>query len=134
MKVNNIKLPKDLKYNKDHGWVRASGSNATIGITEIGLSLAREIVFIQLPDKGQQIKKGQDLTVLQSVKWSGHFSSPVSGEVTEINSLLFDEPSTLNEDPYGEGWVAKIRLDNPDELKELMSAKEAEEWAKKTVK
>lgn len=123
-----MSVPKNLSYS-EYVWVKAEGSIATLGVADYGLKIAKEIVFIDLPRKGQKLKKGDTFVSLESVKWSGHIASPVSGEVFEINEPLFDDPGKLNKDPYG-AWICKVKLSDPSELSKLMDSKKAEEWAK----
>lgn len=124
-----MKLPKDLKYD-ERTWVKADGDIATVGITDYALESVKEVAFIDLPEKGKKLKKGDDLVALESIKWSGHVASPVSGEVVEVNEALFDDPSKLNKDPYG-SWACKMKMSDPDEVGGLMDAGAAEELAKK---
>lgn len=126
-----MELPKNLRYS-EYVWVKAEGGNATLGITGYGLKQTKEIVFIDLPKKGQKLKKGDTFVSLESVKWSGHVASPVSGEVTDVNDSLFDAPEKLNKDPYGV-WVCKIKLQNPEELKGLMDSKAVSKWVKENL-
>jgi glycine cleavage system H protein len=126
-----VELPKNLRYS-EYVWAKADGNTATLGVTDYGLKQTKEIVFIDLPKKGLKLKKGDTFVSLESVKWSGHVASPVSGEVTDVNTALFDAPETLNKDPYGM-WVCKVRLQNPDELKQLMDSKKALEWVKENL-
>ena len=126
-----MNLPKNLKYS-EYVWVKAEAGVATLGVTDYGLSMAKEIVFIDLPKKGQSIKKGGTFASLESVKWSGHISSPVSGTVSEVNEPLFDAPEKLNKDPYA-SWICRIKLSDPSELSSLMDSNAAEAWAKKNL-
>ncbi|MFP4117446.1 MAG: glycine cleavage system protein GcvH [Candidatus Woesearchaeota archaeon] len=111
--------PKGLKYDDKYSWVKVDGDTATIGLVKEQVEKAKEFVFVQLPEKGERLKKGKKYLSLEAVKWSGQVESPVSGEVTEVNEGLFDEPETINKDPYGKGWIAKVKLSDPDEIKEL---------------
>ncbi len=126
-----MNLPKNLKYS-EHVWVKAEDGKATLGVTDYALKAVKEIVFIDLPEEGQKLKKGEDFVSLESVKWSGHIESPVSGKVIEVNEALFDEPSKLNEDAYS-SWICKVELDDESELDGLMSAEEASEWAQENA-
>ncbi|MFP4423944.1 MAG: glycine cleavage system protein H [Candidatus Woesearchaeota archaeon] len=117
-----MNLPDNLKYNKDNSWVKVEGDIATVGVIEPAAKKV-EFVFIQLPEK-KEIKKGDTYVSLEGVKWSGHLSSPVTGEVIEVNEPLFDEPSKINEDPYGE-WIMKVKLDDPKEAENLMDSEQA---------
>ncbi|MFW5852980.1 MAG: glycine cleavage system protein H, partial [Nanoarchaeota archaeon] len=125
-------FPDHLLYNNDFSWVKVDGDVATLGVIGPAAKKVKEFVFIQLPEKGKQIKKGETYVSLEAMKWSGHLSSPVTGEVVDVNDDLFDEPSVLNESPY-EKWIAKIRMSNPDEKDKLMDSKKVEDWAKENV-
>jgi glycine cleavage system H protein len=115
-------LPQDLLYDNDYSWVKISQEEATLGIVQSAASKVQEFVFVDLPERGQKIKKGDTYASLEAVKWSGHLSSPLSGEVTDVNDKAFDEPGIINQDPYGQGWLVKIRLSDPEEKKELLAA------------
>jgi glycine cleavage system H protein len=121
-------FPENLLYNKDYSWVKIDGDTATLGIIGPAASRVEEFVFIQLPEKGQKLNRGDNYASLEAVKWSGHLSSPLSGEIVEVNSPLFDEPGIINQDPYGEGWIAKIKISDQKETEELMKAEEAKKW------
>jgi len=124
-------LPKDLKYS-EYVWAKASRDTVTLGITDYALKQTKEIVFIDLPKKGKTIKKGDTFVSLESVKWSGHVQSPVSGFVSEVNDSLFDAPEKLNKDPYV-SWVCKIKLSNPSELTAMMDSAKASKWVKENL-
>lgn len=119
-------FPKDLKYSKDYSWVKLEGDTATVGVVAPAAKKVREFVFIQLPEKGGRVKQGDRYVSLEAVKWSGHLSSPVSGEVTAVNDSLFDEPGAINQDPYG-SWVMKVKLDDPGEVDGLYGSEDARE-------
>jgi glycine cleavage system H protein len=119
--MNNT-LPKNLLYNNDYSWVKIEGDIAVLGIIKSACDKIEEFIFIKPPEKGQKIKKGEIYVSLEALKWSGHLSSPLSGEVIEVNEEVFDEPSIINKDPYGKGWIAKIKLENKEEKDELISA------------
>ncbi len=118
------KIPSDLKYAKSHEWVRVSGDVATVGITDHAQHELTDIVFVELPESGRKIKAGDDCAVVESVKTASDIYSPVSGEVTEVNRAVVDDPALVNSDPYGDGWFYKIKLSNPAELSGLMSPKQ----------
>lgn len=120
---------ENLKYSKDNSWVKVDKNLATVGITKYATEKVEEFVFINLPQKGKTLKKGETYVSLESVKWSGHMSSPLSGEVIEVNDDLFDEPSKLNQDPYS-NWIMKIEIIKKDELKDLLDCKEIEKMVK----
>jgi glycine cleavage system H protein len=115
-------VPSDLKYAKSHEWVRVTGGSATIGITDHAQHELTDVVFVELPAVGRKIKAGEACAVVESVKTASDIYSPVSGEVTEVNKPVVDEPSLVNTDPYGKGWFFKIKLSDPSETNSLMDA------------
>lgn len=119
-----MNIPDNLKYTKEHEWIRVEGEFVYLGITDYAQSELSDIVYVELPQEGKEIKKGDVITTLEAVKTVADVYSPVSGEVVEVNKKLEDEPSLVNQDPYEEGWIVKIKISNPDELKGLMSAEE----------
>ena len=114
--------PDDLRYSKEHEWVRVDGSRATIGITSFAAEELGDIVFVELPEVGTAIKQFATFGVVESVKAVSDLYAPVSGEVVEANDALRDAPELLNSDPYGEGWIAKLELADPSEPDALMDA------------
>ena len=123
-------FPEDLKYSKEHEWVRVSGNVATVGISDYAQDQLGEIVFVELPDEGEEFAKDDAFGVVESVKSVNDVYAPVSGRVVELNDPVVDGPEILNEDPYGEGWLIKIEISNPAEMKELMTAKQYEAYIK----
>lgn len=119
-----MNLPEDLKYSKEHEWVRVSGNIATIGISDYAQDQLGEIVFVELPDEGEEFEKDDAFGVVESVKSVNDIYSPIGGRVVEVNDPVVDSPEIVNEDPYAEGWLVKIEITDPKELGELMSAKE----------
>jgi len=119
----SVVLP-DLKYTKDHEWVKSDGKLARIGITDHAQTELTEIVFVELPSAGKEVKAGEVLGNVESVKTVSEVFSPVSGVVKEANGKLVDSPEFLNKDPYGQGWVALIEMSDPSELGPLMSAED----------
>ncbi|MGH7941060.1 MAG: glycine cleavage system protein GcvH [Limisphaerales bacterium] len=114
-------VPSDLKYTKSHEWVRVDGNTATIGITDHAQQELTDIVFVELPDTGRQVKAGDPCAVVESVKTASDIYAPVSGEILEANKCVVDEPALANTEPYDQGWFFKIKLSTPDELKSLLS-------------
>ena len=114
--------PDDLRYSKEHEWVRVDGSRATIGITSFAAEELGDIVFVELPEVGTAIKQFATFGVVESVKAVSDLYAPVSGEVVEVNEALRDNPELLNSDPFGEGWIAKVDLPDESELDALMDA------------
>jgi glycine cleavage system H protein len=114
-------LPADLKYAKTHEWMRVEGLTATVGITDHAQHELTDIVFVELPDMGRQVKAGQACAVVESVKTASDIYAPASGEVTELNQSVVDDPALINTDPYGAGWLFKFNLADPEEANQLMS-------------
>ncbi len=118
-----MKLPEDLLYTESHEWVREQGSLAVVGITDFAQSQLKDIVYVEMPEIGSTFKKGDTLGVVESVKTVADLYSPLTGKIVETNATLKDHPQYVNEDPYGKGWIVKIEIENRDELKGLLSAK-----------
>ena len=114
-------VPSDLRYAKTHEWVRVSGDTATIGITDHAQHELTDVVFVELPAAGDQVKAGEACAVVESVKTASDIYSPVSGQVVEINPAVVDNPALVNGEPYGSGWLYKIQLSNPAELNDLLT-------------
>lgn len=123
--------PEELKYSKEHEWVKIEGDTVIVGITDFAQKQLTDIVFVELPEKGKKVEKGKQMAVVESVKSVSDVFSPVSGEVIEANEELANTPETLNKDPYGKGWIVKIKLDDKSQVESLMSASEYEEFTKK---
>ncbi len=110
-----------LKYTEDHEWLRLDGDDVvTVGITDYAQNALGDIVFVQLPEMGATFAAGDEAAVIESVKAAGELKMPLSGTIVEVNSALAEAPATVNEDPLGEGWFIRIRLDNPAELSGLL--------------
>jgi len=114
--------PEDLRYHPEHDWVRTDGDTATFGITWYAQEQLGEVVHFEPPAVGTTVTKGQPYTEVESVKAVSDVVAPLSGEVVEVNEALADEPEPINEDPYGDGWLAKVRMADPSELDDLMDA------------
>ena len=114
-------VPDTLRYTKEHEWVKLDGNTATIGITDYAQGELGDVVFVELPKVGAKVTQMQPFGVIEAVKAVSEMFSPVSGEVTEINSKLEKEAGIINKDPYGEGWIIKVKVSNPTELDSLLS-------------
>ena len=114
--------PDDLKYHAEHDWARIDGNIATLGITWYAQDALGEVVFFEPPAAGTTVVKDEPYAEIESVKAVSDVISPLSGEITEVNDGLSDAPETINSDPYGEGWLVKIRLSDPSEADALMDA------------
>jgi len=123
-----MEFPEDLKYSKEHEWVLVEGNVATVGITDYAQDQLGDIVFVELPAIGDKVSKEDAFGVVESVKAVSDIYAPVSGKVVEINDDLPENPEMVNEDPYGDGWIIKIEMSDPEELQDLMSANEYEEY------
>ena len=111
-----MSVPEDLQYTKSHEWVRTDGDTATIGITDHAQDELGDVVFVELPDEGATFDAGESFGTVESVKAVSDIYTPVGGEVVEVNSSLEDAPEKINDDPYGEGWIVKLRTSGEADL------------------
>jgi glycine cleavage system H protein len=114
--------PDDLKYHREHDWARVDGDTATLGITWYAQDALGEIVHYEPPQEGGSVARDESYGEVESVKAVSDLISPLSGEVVDVNSAVSDEPETINDDPYGQGWLVKIRLSDPAEVDDLLDA------------
>ena len=117
-----MSLPQDLKYTKEHEWLKVDGETAIIGITEHAQSELGDIIFIEFPNVDQKIEKNEPFGTIEAVKTVADLFAPVSGKVIEINETLEDNPEFVNSDPYVNGWIVKVSISDISEMEELMSA------------
>ena len=117
-------------FTREHEWIKVAGDTATVGITDHAQEALGDIVFTEVPDAGKQLSKGQEAAVVESVKAASDVYSPVSGEVTEGNQVVADDPSLVNSDPEGEGWFFKLKLSDTSELDGLMDESAYRDWVK----
>ena len=120
----------DVKYSKEHEWIKVEGDTATIGITKHATEMLGDIVFAELPDKGSNVEKDGTAGVVESTKAASDVYTPVSGEVVDTNQIIVDDPAKINEDPEGAAWFFKLKLKDPSEMESLMSRDEYEKFAK----
>jgi glycine cleavage system H protein len=120
--------PADLKYDKEHEWVRVDGGAAHVGITEFAQDQLGEVVYVDLPSVGDELVAGETFGEIESVKSVSELFAPVSGLVTEVNEDLGGSPETINSDPYGAGWMVKVSLSDASQLDDLMSAEDYESF------
>ncbi|HET7711598.1 MAG TPA: glycine cleavage system protein GcvH [Thermoanaerobaculia bacterium] len=120
--------PEDSRYAKSHEYIHVEGDVGTIGITEYAQKELGDVVFVELPRVGAELEAGDELGSIESVKAVSELFTPVTGEVIEVNETLADKPQLVNEDPYGDGWMIRIRLKDATEIEELMTAEEYEEY------
>jgi len=121
---------ENLYYTKSDEWLKAEDDIGTIGVTDYAQDQLGDIVYLEKVKKDKKLKQGENLTTIESVKAVSDVNAPVAGEIIEVNEKLLDDASIINKDPYGEGWIAKIKIENKDELKNLMSAQEYSEYRK----
>jgi glycine cleavage system H protein len=117
-----MNVPEDLLYTSDHEWIRIEGDTGIIGITDFAQGELGDIVFVEIETVGDILEREEVFGTIEAVKTVSDMFMPVSGEVLEVNPLIDEAPETVNKDPYGDGWMIKIRLTNPDEVEELLSA------------
>ena len=121
-------FPQDLKYTKEHEWVKVDGDTVTVGITDYAQDSLGDVVYVELPSEDASVTRNEPFGVVESVKAVSDLYSPVSGSVTEVNDAIIDSPEVINEDPYGDAWMLKIELAGQEELDDLLSADEYQEF------
>lgn len=119
-----MQFPDNLKYTKEHEWIKVEGHTGIVGITDFAQKELGDIVYVDIPTLGESVTKDSVFGTIEAVKTVSDLFSPVSGKVLEFNTSLDTSPEKINQDPYGEGWIIKISIDNPDELNTLLSAEE----------
>lgn len=118
-----MKLPEELKYTKEHEWVKTDGDHVYVGITDFAQGELGDIVYVEIETEGQTIAKDEIFGTVEAVKTVSDLYMPVSGTIEEVNAALNDDPELVNSDPFGEGWMIKVKVDDASELKELLDAK-----------
>ena len=124
-------IPENLRYHKEHEWVRAEGKKATIGISHFAQEALGDIVYLEIPKTGVNVKYGNEITEIESTKTTSPLYAPVGGKVVAVNEKLKEKPELINQDPYGEGWVVVIEMSDPKEVEKLMTAKEYDAFLQK---
>ncbi|EIW18978.1 MULTISPECIES: glycine cleavage system protein GcvH [Pelosinus] len=117
-----MNIPKELKYSKDHEWVKVEGNVAIIGVTDFAQSQLGDVVFVELPDELSTVKVGDSFSVIESVKAVSDIYAPVSGKIVKVNQALTDSPDLINQEPYGEGWIVVIEMSDSSELDDLLDS------------
>ena len=123
-------VPEDLHYSKDHEWVRVDGDQAIIGITDYAQNSLGDVVYVELPKAGDEFAANESFGSVESVKAVSEVFTPIAGSVVTINESLADEPETVNSDPYGAGWMIRLKMANPGEVDSLLTAAEYEDFTK----
>ncbi len=124
----HMEFPKDLKYTKEHEWVKVDGSIATVGITDYAQDSLGDVVYVELPSEGGSVTKNEPFGVVESVKAVSDLYSPVSGSVAEVNDAIIDSPEVINDDPYGDAWMIRVEVHSPNDLSDLLSAEEYQKY------
>jgi glycine cleavage system H protein len=119
-----MEIPAELKYTKDHEWIREENGEAVVGITEFAQGELGDIVFVEIETEGETLDKDEVFGTIEAVKTVSDMFMPVSGEITEVNPRLDETPDIVNKDPYGEGWMIRIKMTEPDQFDELLSAEQ----------
>ena len=123
-----MEYPDDLYYNRNHLWIRVQGTRGTVGVTDHAQREMGEVLFVDLPEEGSQFEKNDVFGSLESSKTVAELRCPVSGEIVSINKDLEEEPSLVNDDPYGNGWLIVIEIDDPNEIEDMINAADYEEF------
>ena len=126
-------IPDELYFHKEHMWVKVDGDTAIVGMDDFSQKLAGELSFIELPMEGDEVSKDEAVGSYETGKWMGKIFAPVSGEVVEVNEELEDDPSIVNQDPYGKGWMFKIKMSDPSEVDSLMKGDSVIPWLKEEI-
>lgn len=119
-----MNIPADLKYTQDHEWVRVDGDIAVVGVTDFAQGELGDVVFVEIETEGEELDKGETFGTVEAVKTVSDLFMPLGGEVAEFNEALADEPELVNKDPYGEGWMIKIKIGDMAEVEDLLSAED----------
>lgn len=126
--------PDDIKYHKEHTWVKVSGKKGTIGITDYAQDALGDIVYIDLPEMDSSVEANSEMSEIESTKATSSVISPVSGRVVKVNEELAESPEIINEDPYGKGWIAVVEIENSSEIDDLMDSSEYEKYVDEEAK
>jgi glycine cleavage system H protein len=133
VKVKDYDLPDDLLYHDQHMWVRVDGDHAVVGVDDFTQKAAGEVTYIELPSEGEQFEAGDLAGSIETGKWVGKLYCPVSGEIAEANTAVGDDPTLINQDPYGEGWLFRVRMSAKNDLESLMKAADAVTWLEEEI-
>jgi len=124
MEENEMENPKDMKYTKEHEWIKVENDIGTVGITDFAQDALTDVVFVELPKIGKKVERFKTAATIESVKSVSDIFAPVSGEIAEVNQQLAEHPEFVNKDPYGDGWIFKIKMTDKTEIDKLMSSEE----------
>lgn len=132
-KLGEYDVPDELYYHKEHMWVRVEGDEAVVGLNDFSQKLAGEISYMEMPEEGDEVKQDEAVGSYETGKWLGKLYAPVSGEITAMNEEAEDEPTLVNKDPYGEGWLFKIKMSDSSQVKSLMQGEDALKWLREEI-
>jgi len=133
VKVKEYELLEDLYYHEQHMWVRVEGDIAVVGVDDFTQKAAGEVTYIELPSTGDKFEAGDLAGSIETGKWIGKLYSPVSGEIVEINEEVQNDPTLINSDPYGKGWLFKVKMTSPDDIKNLLRGDDAVKWLEEEI-
>lgn len=122
-----MNIPNDLNYNKSHEWIKVTGNTAKVGVSDFAQAELTDIVFVELPKEGTELNRGKECAVVESVKTAADIYAPLSGRVVKINQDVVEAPELINSDPYGQGWLFELELNNSGEVNDLLTADEYKE-------
>jgi len=131
--VEGYRIPRDRLYTKTDEWAKREANTVIVGVTDYAQKKLRDIVGVDLPEEGQEVRRGEPIASIESVKAAADVYAPVSGRIVEVNERLLDEPELINKDPYGEGWIARIEISDPSELEQLLTPEQYAEEIKKKL-
>ena len=123
-----MNVPQELSYSKEHEWIRVEGGDCTVGVTDYAQDQLGDVVFVELPEVGEKFAINDAVASVESVKAVSDIYLPLSGEIVTVNESILDSPELINEDPYGEGWIMKLRMDDSSELEGLLSPSDYEKY------
>jgi glycine cleavage system H protein len=131
--IDGYEMPDELYYHKEHMWARVEDRTAVVGITDFAQKLAGAISFVDMPEEGDEVSQDERVGTIETGKWLGKLYTPVSGEVAARNEALEDDPTLINRDVYGEGWIFKVSMSDPSELDNLMKGEAALQWLREEI-
>lgn len=132
-KLGEYDVPDELYYHKEHMWVRVEGDEAVVGLNDFSQKLAGEISYMEMPEEGDEVKQDEAVGSYETGKWLGKLYAPISGEITAMNEEAEDEPTLVNKDPYGKGWLFKIKMSDSSQVKSLMQGEDALKWLREEI-
>ena len=133
MDVEGYAMPDELYYHKEHMWARVEGNKVRVGVNDFTQKLAGEVSYVEAPFEGDEVKQGDEIGTIETGKWVGKIYAPVSGTVCAVNENLMDDPTLINSEPYGAGWIFEIEMTDSGELTNLMKGNDAAEWLKTEI-